>query len=159
MTEEEKILFEHGPFRFNNLSYEEGMVCVEILNNCHNFSESNVPEEQKCEIVMISLKKQNRIGKENIYVYNGAYKVNTTGENRTFSGTIFYKDKKIEVINSIEILCVEDLGDSPKRYRTFDTFKHIEDNLYERESSYNCAEKDIEPKKVYITKFEAKTMK
>lgn len=159
MTYDEKTLTEHSPFQFHNLSYEEGMFCVEILNNCHDFNGSNVPEEQKCEIAMINLKKQSRIGKEKIYVYSGAYKVNGTGENRTFNGTIFWKDEKIEVINLIERLCANSLEDTPKRYRTFDTFTHIEDNLYERKSSYNYTEKEIEPKKVYITKYEEKIIK
>ena len=161
MTEEErkKARNENSDYQFHNLSYEEGMFCVEILNNCHDLNGSRVSEEQKCQIVMINLKKQSKIGKEKIYIYSGAYKVNDTGENRTFNGTIFHKDGKIEVINLIERLCVDTLEDIPKRYRTFDTFKHIEDNIYERKSSYNYTEKEIEPKKVCINKCEQKTMK
>ena len=156
--EMEKAKFEHSPYQFHGLSQEEGMFCVDILNMCYDFNNLEA-EKQKCKIVMIDIEKQEQNSTESVYTYSGAYNINSTGENRTFRGTMFLKEQKIEVVNLIERLCVDVLEDTPKRYRTFDTFKHIEDNLYERKSSYNYTEKEIEPKKVCINKFEVKTMK
>lgn len=156
----EKILFENSTIQLYNLTQEEGMFCLNILNMCHDFNgANNLENEQKCKIMMISIKKQELKPNEIIYSYDGAYKLNDTGENRTFNGKIFSNGEKFEVINLIERLCVDTIEDTPKRYRTFDTFQHVEDNLYERKSSYNYTEKEIEPKKVYITKYEQKTMK
>jgi len=150
---------EHSPYQFHNTSYEEGMFCVELLNKCKDFNDANLEEKQRCEIVMINLKKQSRIGKEKIYVYSGAYKLKDNGENRTFNGTIFYTDEKIDIVNLIERLCITDESNIPKRYRTVDTFKHIEEDIYERKSSYNYLDETIEPKQVQISKISEKIKK
>jgi len=148
----EKITNEHSPYQFHNTPYEEGMFCVELLNKCKDFNDANLEENQRCEIVMINLKKQSRIGKEKIYVYGGTYKLKNNGENRTFNGTIFYTDEKIDIVNLIERLCITNESNIPKRYRTVDTFRHIEEDVYERKSTYNYSDEKVEPKQVQITK-------
>ena len=153
MDKREAILFENSPYRFKNISYEEGMMCLDILNKCKDFNDAEkLVEKQRCKIVVITINKQdeNEIG--TVYSYNGAYSLNRDNENRCFEGKIFLTDNKIEVVNLIERLCVSnDNPNNPKIYRTTDTFTYLENNVYERKSSYNyLAKRRIRPKKVTI---------
>ena len=155
MDRREEFLFENSPYRFKNISYEEGMMCLDILNKCKDFNDAEeTREQQRCQIVVITIKKQDENEKGTAYSYNGAYNLNSNNENRCFEGKIFITENKIDVVNLIERLCVtDDNQNKPKRYRTTDTFIHLENDIYERKSSYNYLDKRrIRPKKVTIKK-------
>lgn len=124
-----QLILDEQYFPYYNMTLEERNFYLKLLRNCKDIcsTEQKVNNQDKCEIVEMSLKKNDE---NNIYA-QGSLIIN--GEVRCIDADIFKDDKKIFVDMHVTRLCNES---SKKEYRVLDIFEIQSDKL-KRTSEYN----------------------
>ncbi len=124
-----QLILDEKYFPYYNMTLEERNFYLKLLRNCKDIcsTEQKVNNQDKCEIVEMSLRKNN----ENDIYAQGSLIIN--GEVRCIDADIFKDDKKIFVDMHVTRLCNES---SKKEYRVLDIFE-IQSNKLKRTSEYN----------------------
>ena len=124
-----QLILDEQYFPYYNMTLEERNFYLKLLRNCKDIcsTEQKVNNQDKCEIVEMSLKKND----ENDIYAQGSLIIN--GEVRCIDADIFKDDKKIFVDMHVTRLCNES---SKKEYRVLDIFE-IQSNKLKRTSKYN----------------------
>ncbi len=124
-----QLILDEQYFPYYNMTLEERNFYLKLLRNCKDIcsTEQKVNNQDKCEIVEMSLKKND----ENDIYAQGSLIIN--GEVRCIDADIFKDDKKIFVDMHVTRLCNES---SKKEYRVLDIFE-IQSNKLKRTSEYN----------------------
>lgn len=124
-----QLILDEQYFPYYNMTLEERDFYLKLLRNCKDVcsTEQKVNNQDKCEIVEMSLKKND----ENDIYAQGSLIIN--GEVRCIDADIFKDDKKIFVDMHVTRLCNES---SKKEYRVLDIFE-IQSNKLKRTSEYN----------------------
>ena len=140
MTEQERIqrILDEQNFPYLFMTLEERDFCLNILKNCKDICDSNykVDGEGKCELLQLSLKKN-----DNVISANGIMRIGR--ENRCINADIFLKPNKIIVDSNITRLIENENGNvEAKSYTVLDEFA-IENNKLKRRSQYNYDMKSL----------------
>ncbi len=124
-----QLILDEQYFPYYNMTLEERNFYLKLLRNCKDIcsTEQKVNNQDKCEIVEMSLRKND----ENDIYAQGSLIIN--GEVRCIDADIFKDDKKIFVDMHVTRLCNEF---SKKEYRVLDIFE-IQSNKLKRTSEYN----------------------
>lgn len=124
-----QLILDEQYFPYYNMTLEERNFYLKLLRNCKDIcsTEQKVNNQDKCEIVEMSLRKND----ENDIYAQGSLIIN--GEVRCIDADIFKDDKKIFVDMHVTRLCNES---SKKEYRVLDIFE-IQSNKLKRTSEYN----------------------
>lgn len=124
-----QLILDEQYFPYYNMTLEERNFYLKLLRNCKDIcsTEQKVNNQDKCEIVEMSLKKND----ENDIYAQGSLIIN--GEVRCIDADIFKDDKKIFIDMHVTRLCNES---SKKEYRVLDIFE-IQSNKLKRTSEYN----------------------
>ena len=124
-----QLILDEQYFPYYNMTLEERNFYLKLLRNCKDIcsTEQKVNNQDKCEIVEMSLRKND----ENYICARGSLIIN--GEVRCIDADIFKDDKKIFVDMHVTRLCNES---SKKEYRVLDIFE-IQSNKLKRTSEYN----------------------
>lgn len=124
-----QLILDEQYFPYYNMTLEERNFYLKLLRNCKDIcsTEQKVNNQDKCEIVEMSLKKND----ENDIYAQGSLIIN--GEVRCIDADIFRDDKKIFIDMHVTRLCNES---SKKEYRVLDIFE-IQSNKLKRTSEYN----------------------
>lgn len=124
-----QLILDEQYFPYYNMTLEERNFYLKLLRNCKDIcsTEQKVNNQDKCEIVEMSLRKND----ENDIYAQGSLIIN--GEVRCIDADIFKDDKKIFVDMHVTRLCNES---SKKEYRVLDIFEIQSDKL-KRTSEYN----------------------
>lgn len=124
-----QLILDEQYFPYYNMTLEERNFYLKLLRNCKDIcsTEQKVNNQDKCEIVEMSLRKND----ENDICARGSLIIN--GEVRCIDADIFKDDKKIFVDMHVTRLCNES---SKKEYRVLDIFE-IQSNKLKRTSEYN----------------------
>lgn len=133
-----EVILDEQKFPYLWMTLEERNHYLNIIRNCKDIcdTENKVDGVSNCELLQLSLKKENNIVSFNGFLTIGTDKVR---ENRTIEGDLFFDKKSAFVDYKITRLCIQD---EHKEYRVLDEFKLEKDTL-KRRSMYNYNMKSI----------------